>query len=112
MSKDVREKFEQTVNLLFGFEQHEFVFDESDNEYLDRDINDLWLTYQAAHAESAARIAELEKDAARYRKLLNIILTKDLDVGEAYLTLNVFGVCPSPEEFDQAIDQAIETKEN
>jgi hypothetical protein len=60
-----------------------------------------------------AKLEAAEKGAARYRALRRNIYESVLPIGEAYLSLRVVGVCPSSDEFDAAIDAAIEaSKQN
>jgi hypothetical protein len=67
------------------------------------------------HAALAAHDAQQQepqdaKDAARYRWLRDALYIGSMDVGEAYITMKVVGACPTTEQFDDAIDAAMEAK--
>jgi hypothetical protein len=74
MSKDnVRERFESLTHTGLSKKLHNFLFTKNlSGEYFYKDVEEEFQifskVYQAAHAESAARIAELEKDAARLKQ--------------------------------------------
>jgi hypothetical protein len=64
----------------------------------------------AAHDAQQQEPAQDAKDAARYRWLRDALYIGSMDVGEAYITMKVVGACPTTEQFDDAIDAAMEAK--
>ncbi len=51
-----------------------------------------------------SQFAEMQKDAERYRTLIDAIYRGNINVGEAYLTLKVVGKCPEKKDFDLILD--------
>lgn len=55
-----------------------------------------------------SRVEELEADAKRYETVRTLLLSGvGFDVDEATADFRVIGCCPTPEQFDAAIDAAI-----
>ena len=57
-------------------------------------------------SELEAREAD-RRDAERYRGLLDALLCGDIPMKESSISLNVCGVPPDREEFDEAVDFAL-----
>jgi hypothetical protein len=60
-----------------------------------------------AALEAKAERDALKADAERYRWLRDALYADDVDVGEAYVSMTLVGSCPSEEQFDAAIDEAM-----
>ncbi|MBR8228049.1 hypothetical protein KDX05_06955 [Burkholderia vietnamiensis] len=54
-------------------------------------------------AEVEAAAAD-KRDGHRYRELLGLLLAGDIPMSESSVSLNVYGVPPNQEEFDEAVD--------
>ncbi|SAK33253.1 hypothetical protein [Burkholderia multivorans] len=54
--------------------------------------------------ELRTKLEAAEKDAGRYRELLGLLLAGDIPMPESSVSLNVCGVPPNQDEFDEAID--------
>jgi hypothetical protein len=67
-----RERFEDTFSLIHSTASKELLFEtRKDGRYASLVTNSAYEMWKAATADSAARITELEKDAARYRWILD-----------------------------------------
>lgn len=54
-------------------------------------------------AEVEAAVAD-KRDGHRYRELLGLLLASDIPMPESSVSLNVCGVPPNQDEFDEAVD--------
>ncbi|HDR9087152.1 TPA: hypothetical protein QDB10_003065 [Burkholderia vietnamiensis] len=60
-------------------------------------------TVTELRAELEAAAAD-KRDGNRYRELLGLLLAGDIPMSESSVSLNVCGVPPNQEEFDEAVD--------
>ncbi|MBU9439919.1 hypothetical protein KTE91_33115 [Burkholderia multivorans] len=69
---------------------------EPDEGRIHENIRKLKAALEAAAAD--------KRDGHRYRELLGLLLAGDIPMSESSISLNVCGVSPNQEEFDEAVD--------
>lgn len=74
-------------------------------------LNEVRTRKQAADAISTLldRLEASELDAGRYRGMLDALMRGDIPMSESSVSLNVAGVPPTQEEFDEAVDFFIQS---
>ncbi|MDW9243706.1 hypothetical protein [Burkholderia cepacia] len=74
-----------------------------DNEQLVKAASSEATLADKLRAELAAAAAD-KRDGHRYRELLGLLLAGDIPMPESSVSLNVCGVPPNQDEFDEAVD--------
>lgn len=107
-----------SVNCPPGHEHDTLLFGDGDDAHEQAELfNDEYPEGESPHvavplyAIDPAQVARWKADAARYRKLIDIMdIDGVIDIGEAYLKLKAVGESPESSDWDAAIDAALAAK--